>query len=417
MKITKEDLERLNFALMEVNKVYGELFAKLTLDEMERERLRQQFYVATSNDNPDKTSDRAEFHLAFPPLALPSPASVPKKLKVVNERTSAVRELKNQTEEDDEMMNATKRADGRWQKTKVVAGKKYYLYGKTKKEVIDKYKNFKVPKPKGPTLYEFAMQWLTTFKKTAVAEATYDNYERLINTHVVKIDEKIAKITSIRLQEFLNTLPATRIRESVYKLLRQIFKKAFELDMIKKDPTAFITAGKINRKVIDSFTFEEQEKIIRNLTPGDKFSDRILFYLVTGARPNEIKCVDKIKDGAIHIAGTKTKLANRWVVVSKAISDRYAEKEHSFFHFDEKNFREYFQIFLKKIGVRGDGTVYMLRHTFATNLFILGVPDKIRQVFMGHSSTKLTNDVYTSYDPTVTADDIRNLYGEFYPVF
>lgn len=414
MKITKDDLARLNVAIMEINKVYGELFAKLTLDDIERERLRQQFYVASSNDNPTRTDKHAEFYLAYPPGVLAEPT--PKKIKVVNERTTAVRELKNQTEEDDNM-NATKRADGRWQKTKVVNGKKYYLYGKTKKEVIEKYKSFKPPKPKGPTLYEFATQWLTTFKKTAVASATYDNYERLINTHIIKVDEKISKITSIRLQEFLNTLPATRIRESVYKLLRQIFKKAFELDMIKKDPTAFITAGKINRKVIDSFTFEEQEKIIRNLTPGDKFSDRILFYLVTGARPNEIKCVDKIKDGAIHIAGTKTKLANRWVVVSKLISDHYAEKEHAFWHFDEKNFREYFQIFLKKIGVRGDGTVYMLRHTFATNLFILGVPDKIRQVFMGHSSTKLTNDVYTSYDPTVTADDIRNLYGDFYPVF
>ena len=97
MKITKDDLARLNSAIMEINKVYGELFAKLTLDDLERERLRQQFYVASSNDKPTRTDKRAEFSIAFPPLALPSPPQAPKKLKVVNERTSAVRELKNKS--------------------------------------------------------------------------------------------------------------------------------------------------------------------------------------------------------------------------------------------------------------------------------------------------------------------------------
>ena len=59
----------------------------------------------------------------------------------------------------------------------------------------------------------------------------------------------------------------------------------------------------------------------------------------------------------------------------------------------------------------------MLRHTFATNLFYLGVPDKERQSYMGHASSVLTNDIYTDFDPNITKKDILNLYINLYPQF
>ena len=58
---------------------------------------------------------------------------------------------------------------------------------------------------------------------------------------------------------------------------------------------------------------------------------------------------------------------------------------------------------------------HSLRHTFSTNLYYLGVPDKERQAQLGHASIVITNDIYTHLDPTITKNDILELYGEWYP--
>lgn len=70
---------------------------------------------------------------------------------------------------------------------------------------------------------------------------------------------------------------------------------------------------------------------------------------------------------------------------------------------------------MKDVGVKG--TLYMLRHTYATNLYYLGVPDKERQVYMGHYSSALTNDIYTTFDPSIKKSDIVKLYNNLYPEF
>ena len=49
------------------------------------------------------------------------------------------------------------------------------------------------------------------------------------------------------------------------------------------------------------------------------------------------------------------------------------------------------------LGIDYEVTTYTLRHTFATNLYILGIPEKDRQAMMGHAGgSRITNDVYTT---------------------
>jgi len=50
-------------------------------------------------------------------------------------------------------------------------------------------------------------------------------------------------------------------------------------------------------------------------------------------------------------------------------------------------------------------------------LYYLGVPDKLRQAQLGHASIVMTNDIYTHLDPTITREDILQLYGDWYPEF
>ena len=49
---------------------------------------------------------------------------------------------------------------------------------------------------------------------------------------------------------------------------------------------------------------------------------------------------------------------------------------------------------------------------------LLGYSPGDRQAMMGHAGgSRITNDVYTTYSPDVTAAEIREIYGDFLPEF
>ena len=46
------------------------------------------------------------------------------------------------------------------------------------------------------------------------------------------------------------------------------------------------------------------------------------------------------------------------------------------------------------------------------------MPEKDRQEYMGHvSGSPMTNDVYTTFTPDVKAENIYDIYGDFFPKF
>lgn len=327
----------------------------------------------------------------------------------------------NSNMEDDEIMKyMSKRRDGRWQYRRTINGKRVYIYGRTQAICLLKVKeaqkkNFRTGERK-MSFYAFARWWLETFKKEALSPNTYKVYAYIVNKHL-HVDARVDCVTAERLQKVINDLPPTRIREKTLQILREICKKAYQLDYIKKDISQFLSAGKIQRKQVEAILPEDQAKLIGALG-NDDFSLRVLFYLLTGARPTEISSItpESFKKGYLLIKGTKTDAAVRWVKVSERFARTFQEKPAEFYHFDNKRFRERLQRMCGELGIK-DVTVYRLRHTFATNLFILGVPDKERQHYMGHTTTRMTNDVYTDFCPGVTKEDIINIFGDWYPDF
>lgn len=87
-------------------------------------------------------------------------------------------------------------------------------------------------------------------------------------------------------------MPPTRSKEYCTMIIKQVTKKAFELDLIKKDYGQFLQKGKINRTKILSFTLKEQTLILNNLG-DDEFSTAIYTLLLTGCRPNELNAIKK----------------------------------------------------------------------------------------------------------------------------
>lgn len=364
-----------------------------------------------------------------------------KPIDTVNENNGTTKEVKNLqpttkinsqnvsnniAKGENEMKHITLRKDGRYQSYKVINGERIYCYGKTqaecnrkRQELVKKPKTKKKPTLATKSLLDFGIWWANNYKLGNVVDTTYANYKYIINTHL-RIDTPINKLTVYQLQEIIDKLPATRIRSEVLQIVRQIIKKAYELDLIKKDISQFLNKGKLISIEHRALNLEEQTLLLSSLK-NDIFSNRILFYLTTGVRPSEIKTIKKeeIKPNYIKINGTKTKRAVRWIKVSQKISNMINNQPDDFFKFDNKRFREKLQNHCKAIGINYEQLdIYTLRHTFATNLYIIGVAEKDRQTYMGHTSgSTMTNDVYTTFSPDVTAKDIYNIYGENYPIF
>lgn len=321
-----------------------------------------------------------------------------------------------------ELKNIRKRTDGRWEARITINNKRISIYAKTQKECLKKYNAVKRPNystEKKPNFYEFALNWLNTYKKASLDKKTFDVYKVVINNHL-NLNVNIKNINVEYLQDIINKLPATRIREITFNILKQILKKLWELEYTNKNLGNFLVKGKINRKKVEWFNLNEQQLIISNidkLQPYDKA--RVLTMLLTGIRPIELDCIKKenCKNGFIFVNGTKSSNAKRWIKVSENLLNELNKLDESkFLKCDIKKFRTRFTKFLTNLNIHNK-SLYSLRHTFATNLFYIGVPDKERQSYMGHFSSTLTNDVYTDFDPTVNKNDILNLYKDLYPKF
>lgn len=327
-----------------------------------------------------------------------------------------------QNKEEDTMKYISRRADGRWMARKTINGRRICIYGKTQAEAYEKLKLLngrKSRRPKPQSFVEFAQWWLVTFKQKTVLPKTYRFYQNIITSHL-QIKTPLDKVTSFQLQEIISKLTASRIKEAVCQVIKAITRKAYELDLIKKDVGLYLEKGKIekggNRRALN---IDEQRKLIGALG-DDVFSRRVMFYLCTGARPAEFATVqsNEIRPGWVKINGTKTKGATRWVKISDKLSSILANASPEFFKFDLKRFREHLQRFCTEHGICENIDIYTLRHTFATNLYILRIPEKDRQIYMGHApGSTMTNGVYTTFSPDTTAQDIYNIFGDWFPKF
>ncbi len=326
----------------------------------------------------------------------------------------------NKNEDEDNMKYLTKRADGRWQGAKTIDGKRYFVYAKTKADCYEKLKKLSKRKPRKPsyTVKDFATYYLETYKKGNVVESTYKDYVSTVKNYL-SINTLMTKATTSQLQDIINAMPLTRQRGQVYQLIKQIFKKAYDLDIIKKNVADALVKGKLEKSERRALNLEEQQALFNQLT-DDIFSRRVLFYLCTGARPTEIQTVNKteLRPGWVKINGKKTAQSTRWVKISDKLYKMLKNAPEGFFKFDTKKFRLHLQRVAQKAGIKYDIDIYTLRHTFATNLYILRVPEKDRQTYMGHSAgSTMTNDVYTTFSPDITAQNIYDIYGDFLPEF
>lgn len=374
----------------------------------------------------------------------------------------------------DKMAKYKKRPDGRYATSTIIGfndngkPKRKILYGRTIIELDKKVAEFKSLQNKGiiiddngMTVEQWSKKWLELYKADKTYN-TYMMYKRTVNNHIIPTlgEIRLNSLKKHQIQELLNNTIRNghrRTAELIKLTMRQIIKQAILEEYIYKDVTIGLSLPKKQKTEKRAIT-EDEKNIIQSadLNLKERAFIDLLYY--TGVRRgealalmiNDIDFINKkihinktlvIKDNTSEIKPSpKTDAGNRTIPIPTPLDKslrQYISSINSMYLFTQNDghimsrssFRRFWDNIMDKLNIAAGGTKYrrkgnqkplklisdditphMFRHTYATNLYYAGIDVKTAQYLLGHSSIKMTMDIYTHLDDNKISEagDILN---------
>lgn len=299
-------------------------------------------------------------------------------------------------------------------------------------------------KPSKMTFGDYLQNWLDN--RRDIKDRTKYYYKGLINLHIVPLIGQIllADLNALVIENFLSAIETKGMSESsnknIFKVINKSLSDAERKQIILRNPAALVSKPKVSKKEMGYWTPEEAREFLKSI---DNHRLKIIFVLAIhcGMRMSEIlglRFTDiDLEKRKIHIrhiltfkrelqVGTKTSAGNRSITISHLVAeeikkrkaiinkertatgDRYEDKEFlvcskSGNPISKANCDCLWKRLLKNNNIRRI-RFHDLRHTCASLLFSIDVHPKIVQELLGHSSIKVTLDLYSHMMP--------NMHGE-----
>ena len=293
-------------------------------------------------------------------------------------------------------------------------GQRYWVSGKTKKELEANYKKkLKEVSRTGKdwTFKEWCEEYISTYK-VDVDSNTLENFKMRVKNFLLPDlgDRTLNNITHMQCQKIMSSLKgySTNYIGKVYYDMNQLFEGAVFNGLIEVNPAKGCVKPKGHTNTRRSLTEEELTVVLR-LCKSHPCGLWVMLMLYCGLRPHETAIVQgkDIQGNTLHIRGYKSKNGDRYVPIPSGLlellPDVYTEEyliKSPKGHFPiQKHHRVkmwgMFKRDLEEIIGETDITPYCLRHTYCTNLQNAGVPITTARDLMGHSTIKLTADIYT----------------------
>ena len=192
-------------------------------------------------------------------------------------------------------------------------------------------------------------------------------------------------------------------------------RKASETNKTKNTSYLGIVKDKKIKSKRNALSYEQQLKLIESIK-NTSLEQPILFYLMTGARKNEL--IRRISDismisNIITIHGTKTEKS---ILRNVRVSEKYKEYLLIFMQnnrmLSAEHVNKLYSKLCKEIGIPSG--LHLLRHTYASNLRVMGIDAKQTQLWLGHEDITTTLNIYTDIDETITKERLISLYNDMY---
>lgn len=327
-------------------------------------------------------------------------------------------------------------------------GTRKYIYGKTTKEVDEKYQMALLHLKAGvdlknhDTFGEFAQMWFNTFKRGTVTPAVEEQIKRNLNIHVMPYlcRYRMKNITPMQCKKVFNKMTedgkSAATQAKVYQLMVSIFKVAEENGIIYKSPMTSTVKPEGRKSKKRHALSEAQTEALRSAVRGCDIEPFVVLVLATGLRKGEAlglkwENVDMTRR-ELHV---RTELQfednNRGVVLDKLKSPA----AYRTVPFTEDVYKLLLRLWVQRDGAlvfhgengkplshgqfRGmwrsvpntiapDLTPHVLRHTAVTNWIADGLDVKEVQYLAGHATSKVTMDIYADYIAESRYEDTRN---------
>lgn len=334
-------------------------------------------------------------------------------------------------------------------KTFTYDGKRYYVRGKTEQEAIEKMalkkrdlEEGKIRISSNMTVETWAKQCIETYK-TGAKENTRKSFvgivERYITRQIGTIQLKNVK--PLHCQEILNSishLSQYTINQTSIAM-NFIFKKAMENKLLHENPACNTIKPKGTKGSRRSLTQYEQRIFLQVLSLDSRFLVFALMYYC-GCRPSEAINATwgeiTIQDGEmlLHIKGTKTKKADRYVPIPKDFQQLLKRPQNMDYIATNRNgkkmkkssykrawkalkramniemgCRVYRNQLIPPFPLAEDLVPYCFRHTYCTNLQKQGIDVRVAQYLMGHSDIKMTANIYTHNDKSSAIEAAKKM--------
>lgn len=329
-------------------------------------------------------------------------------------------------------------------------GKVYSVYGysdaeliRKKTEKIEAIKRDEIIIESTMTVRAWAEQFIRAYKVNVMQDYVLDNYEWQMEHYILSEigDMKIKNVKPLHCQNVLNAIDdkSSSLIHKVKVQQSELFKKAVENGLISNNPAANITEPKGTKGSRRALTAKEEAAF---LAAAKKHPHGLLYMFMwgCGCRPSEAENICGrdivLKDDRLylHIRGSKTRAADRYVPIPPEVADMLPEMLDPFLPVCrtkegnkisvrrqrgswkamerlmniELGCKTYRNQLLPPYPLADDLCSYCLRHTYCTNLARRGVDIRTAQRLMGHSDIRMTANIYSH----VTIDDIGINYDQ-----
>jgi integrase len=357
------------------------------------------------------------------------------------------------------------RKDGRWvcEITLEDHSRKQY-YFKTEKEALEKRRTVVNELAQGvlatgpqQTLKQYLEYWLEDVYKVSVRLNTYRNCGVLVHKHLVPGlgHIKLQKLTAQQVQSFYakklkSGTTASRIK-TIHVALHTALEHARRMKLVSLNVCSDVELPRREKREKQPLT-PEQARLLLQKVREHQLEGVLTLALATGMREGELlglrwSDVD-VNKGSLRVARTvtyipghgfvegepKTVKSKRNIILPPFVIDtlkrhrvRQLEKRLTLgtawvdrdlvFPDDDGDFlvfttllRRFYKL-LKEIGLPRI-TFHDLRHSAATLLLDMGVPAKVVQELLGHSTISITMDVYSHVLPSMQKDAMDKM-GDF----
>lgn len=354
------------------------------------------------------------------------------------------------------------------------SGKKKYTYDKTKTGVAKKLRELQksiesqtVVTARAETVESYLNYWMNVrYEQKQIAESTYRNHQkrmRIVYPYIGSL--KLTKLTGDKLQAMYGRLraehnykPSTIIL--THRILNAAFKQAVRWKKMTTNPCQDADAPSSKEEKVEGVVLApEQALALLQEAKGTDIDIFLTLALGTGMRRGELlglrwAMVDldskqlRINKTASYIPGEdghykmveragKTKTSRRAIALPQFAVD--ALKVHKIKQLEQRlqsgakwhnndlvfctpvgdfynvaTLRNHFNALLQQCGLP-HMRIHDLRHSAATLLLYLGVPMKVVQEILGHSSITITMDLYGHLLPGMQQDAMNrmdSLFGE-----